>query len=121
MADCTPDNFRIRFPEFEDAGTYPDARVQLFIDDATATVNGNCSNSDLMICYLAAHLLLLSTQTATGNTKTTQSIASKAVDGVSVSYNGGISDDVTDNFYSTAYGQRYVDLRNNCIGRPIIG
>ena len=38
-----------------------------------------------------------------------------------VSYGGASGDNPKDNFYSTIYGQRFLDLRKNCIGRPIIG
>ena len=116
MATTTPANFKIRFPEFEGED---DARIQLFIDDATALVNECCPNSDLMITYLTSHLLTLANQTANGDTSTTKPVASKSVGDVSVSY-GGTAGDASDSYYSTAYGQRYIDLRGNCIGRPII-
>lgn len=120
MADCTPDNFRIRFPEFSDETAYPDARIELFIGDATDTINPNCPNSDMMVCYLTAHLLMVATQSAAGNTGTIEKIASQSVGDVSVSFGGASGDNPSDNFYSTVYGQRYLDLRKNCIGSPII-
>ena len=119
MATCTPTDFRLRFPEFDEP-TYPDARVQLFIEDATATVNTNCPNSDLMICYLTAHLLKVGTQSADGDSGTIKSVASESVGDVSMSYGGASGDNPSDNFYGTIYGQRFLDLRKNCIGRPII-
>ena len=117
---CTPADFRLRFPEFDEP-TYPDARVELFIADAVATVNAKCPNFDLMVCYLTAHLLTIGTQSANGNTSTTKAVASESVGDVSVSYGGASGDDSNDNFYSTNYGQRFLDLRKNCIGRPIVG
>jgi len=120
MATTTPDNFRVRFPEFSDTGTYPDVRIELFIDDATTLVNTKCPNSDLMISYLTAHLLTIATQTKAGDTSTVKGVASESVGDVSVSY-GTSSGTPEDEFYKTLYGQRYLDLRKNCIGRPIIG
>ena len=116
---CTPTEFKLRFPEFD---SILDARIQLFIDDATATVNTNCPNSNLMICYLTAHLLVGSIGTDAGNVTPIKEIASESVGDVSRSFGGASSTSSNDNFYnSTAYGQRYLDLRKNCIGRPLIG
>ena len=118
MATTTPTTFRVRFPEFDEP-TYPDERVQLFIDDATTLVNPKCPNVDLMISYLTAHLLTMATLTAGGDTSTFKGVASESVGDVSVSYSSG-SGDAEDDFYKTSYGQRYLDLRKNCIGRPIV-
>lgn len=115
----TPATFRARFPEFEDDTTYPDERIELFIDDAEATINSQCPNYDLMVSYLTAHLLTISTQTDSGNSSTIKSKASESVGDVSVSYNANSKGN--NPFYSTAYGQRYMDLKANCIGRPLIG
>ena len=115
----TPADIKIRFPEFV---AIDDARIQLFIDDAIVTVNTKCPNSDLMITYLTAHLLTLGTQTEAGDTTPIQNIASESVGDVSRSFGGTASASSNDNFYTgTAYGMRYLDLRKNCIGRPLIG
>ena len=115
----TPADIKLRFPEFT---TVDDSRIQLFIDDATATVNTKCPNSDLMIAYLTAHLLTLGTQTEAGDTTPIQTIASESVGDVSRSFGGTASSSSNDNFYTgTAYGMRFLDLRKNCIGRPLIG
>lgn len=115
----TPADIKLRFPEF---AAIDDALIQLFIDDATATVNAKCPNSDLMISYLTAHLLAGSILTSAGDNVPIKSIASEAVGDVSRSYSGTTSTSSNDNFYTgTAYGVRYLDLRKNCIGRPLIG
>ena len=115
----TPADIKLRFPEF---ATVDDARIQLFIDDATDTVNTKCHNSDLMVAYLTAHLLTLGTQTEAGDTTPIQTIASESVGDVSRSFGGTTSASSNDNFYTgTSYGMRYLDLRKNCIGRPLIG
>jgi len=115
----TPADIKIRFPEFV---SIDDSRIQLFIDDAIVTVNAKCPNSDLMVAYLTAHLLTLGTQTEAGDTTPIQTIASESVGDVSRSFGGTASSSSNDNFYTgTAYGMRYLDLRKNCIGRPLIG
>jgi hypothetical protein len=113
----TPADIKLRFPEFN---SVDDAKIQLFIDDATATTNSKCPNYDLMVSYLTAHLLTLATKTDSDDSSTTKPVVSESVGDVSVSY-GGTAGKANDSFYSTAYGQRYLDLRKNCIGRPIIG
>ena len=113
-------DFRARFSEFTNVTTYPDARIQIFIDDAYALVNTSCPNADMMIVYLTAHLLILGDITANGDTSTIKGVASESVGDVSVNYGSGTGT-AQDDYYKTAYGQRYLDLRKNCIGRPIIG
>ena len=56
--------FRVRFPEFEDDTEYPDARIQLFLDDTVAIYMGSdenrwCNKYDIAQAYLAAHLSCL--------------------------------------------------------------
>ncbi len=115
----TTAEFKVRFPEFVASD---DTRVQLFIDDATATVNSNCLNSDLMIAYLSAHLLVGGTRTLTGDSLPIKAVASQSVGDVSVSYTTASSDTASVDFYtSTAYGARYLNLKGNCIGSPLIG
>jgi len=117
MATTTPTNFKVRFPEFN---SVDDVRIELFIEDATATVNANCSNSDLMITYLTAHLLTVGIQSTDGDISTIKGTASESVGDVSVSY-ATSSGKPENDFYKTIYGQRYLDLRKNCIGRHLIG
>lgn len=115
----TPASIKLRFPEFN-LGS--DERIQLFIDDATQTVNPDCFNSDLMISYLTAHLLTIANITASGQNSNISPVASESVEGVSTSYSVSGSNSNSDIFYnSTAYGQRYLDFKSSCIGRPLIG
>jgi len=119
MVTTTPTNFKVRFPEFN---SVDDARIELFIEDATTTVNANCPNSDLMITYLTAHLLTVGTQSTDGDSSTIKGVASESVGDVSVSYANTSRTNPNDDFYTgTTYGVRYLDLRKNCIGRPLIG
>ena len=94
----TPADFKVRFPEF---ASEADARIQVFIDDATATVNPCCPNVDLMICYLTAHLLTLANATAGGSTDTIKPLASESVGDVSRSFGGTASKSSGDNFYAS--------------------
>lgn len=111
----TPASFKTRFPEFDSVA---DARIEFFIEDAEATINSKCPNYDLMVAYLTAHLITLADKTDSGDTSTNKSVSSESVGDVSVSYSDG---DNVEPYYSTAYGQRYLNLRKNCIGRPLIG
>jgi len=106
-----PADFKIRFPEFD---SIDDARIQVFIDDAVLQVNetywGDKYNMGLY--YLTAHYLYLAEKSADGSgSGSGGAVASRAVDGVSVSYNNMTPDNQSDAYYaSTAYGQRYMSL-----------
>jgi len=117
MANIT--DFRIRFPEFNEP-IATDARVQLFLDDSESMVPESWGNvRDIGIYYLTAHELAVSIKTSSGNSNGTAQIASKSVEGVSVSYNNKASENSTEDYYSsTSYGKRYLDLaRRKNVGR----
>ena len=118
---CEVATFRIRFPEFSDPVEYPDARIQLFLDDATCFIGTDearwCGKYDLAHCYLAAHLLTKGTATEAGDTSSTSGpISSKSAGGVSVTRAVTSKDrSDSDEFYSsTAYGQQFLNIRNTC-------
>lgn len=111
-------DFRTRFPEFSDDTIYTDTRINLFASDAELIVNAKCPFYDLSIQYLTAHFLTASLATDSGNDGTIKSTASESVGDVSVSYN---ATEGSNAYYSTAYGQKYLDLRKYCIGSPVIG
>lgn len=107
----TAADFKIRFPEF---AAEDDARIELFIADSVTIINEVYwgTKYDLGLYYLTAHYLTLANKTATGAAGSTGTIASRAVDGVSISYVNTISDNENDAYYaSTSYGQRYLALR----------
>ena len=109
--------FKTRFPEFT---SISDARVQLFIDDAVVILNEtNWSEKyDLGLYYLTAHYLVLGEKSSAGNSGSNGQIASKAVDGTSVSYNNPTLNGSDDSYFSsTSYGQRYLELRKS-LGVP---
>lgn len=118
---CTVEDFKLRFPEFADQTEYPDARLQLFLDDSIIYIGddenrwGNKYN--LAHCYLTAHLLTIGTNTEAGDISSKAgSVSSKTAGGVSVtraiiSKNRSDSDE---SYSSTAYGQQFLIIRNLC-------
>ena len=113
--------FRVRFPEFNDNTEFPDARIQLFLDDATLYMGTDESHwrgkYDTPQAYLAAHLLTLGTNSEAGdNSSQSGSITSKSAGGVSVSMSSPtISRSEIDSYLATTvYGQQYMNIRNLC-------
>lgn len=121
MATDVP-TFRIRFPEFSDNTEYPDARIQLFLDDAVNCYMGTdenrwCNKYDYAQAYLAAHLLTVGTASEAGDSSVKSGpISSKSAGGVSVTRAVVAKDrSDTDDFYmSTTYGQQFLNIRNAC-------
>ncbi len=119
---CTIQDFRDRFPEFEDDTEYSDSRIQLFLDDTVLIYLGDDEDRwkgkyDVAHCYAAAHLLSRATNTEAGNTSAKAGpVSSKAAGGVSVSYSANAKDrsDGDDFWMSTSYGQQFVAIRNMC-------
>lgn len=117
MANIT--DFRTRFPEFDDP-IATDERVQLFLDDSELMIPTSWGNvRDIGIYYLTAHELAISIKTSSGSTDGIAQVASKSVEGVSVSYNNKATENSTEDYYaSTSYGKRYLDLaRRKNVGR----
>jgi hypothetical protein len=115
----TPDDIRLRFPEFADLVAYPDARIQLFIDDTACHMGADETRwfcYDAAQAYLVAHLLTIGTATESGSSSATSGpITSKSAGGVSVTRAAVVSvnQSVGDGFYSsTAYGQQFLMYRN---------
>jgi len=106
--------FKVRFPEFS---AVANARIDLFIGDAVEVLNEVYWDNkyDLGLYYLTAHYLALASQTEAGNvTGDGGAVASRAVDGTSVSFTTAQPDNESDAYYSqTAYGRRYLSLRKN--------
>lgn len=119
---CTVAEFRIRFPEFADDVEYPDARIQLFLDDAANYYMGTdenrwCNKYNYAQCYLAAHLLTVATGAEAGDTSVKSGpVSSKSAGGVSVSRAVVAKDrsDQDDFYMGTVYGQQFLNIRNTC-------
>jgi len=113
----TATSFKTRFPEFT---SIADARIELFIEDAVLVLNevNWGTKYDLGLYYLTAHYLALGEKSSVGNSGSNGQVASKAVDGTSISYNNATLTGVDDSYYSsTSYGQRYLQLRKS-LGVP---
>jgi hypothetical protein len=121
MATDVP-TFRIRFPEFADDTEYPDARIQLFLDDAANCYMGTdenrwCGKYDYAQAYLAAHLLTVGTSAEAGDSSVKAGpVSSKTAGGVSVSRAVVAKDrsDLDDFYMGTTYGQQFLNIRNTC-------
>lgn len=115
----SPASFIVRFPEFASVDS---DRIQLFLDDASLMINTAYwgDKADLGQSYLAAHYLVLGSKTEAGSSAPTGAVASRSVDGVSISYaNPTINDGSAAYYMSTAYGQRYLAIRKT-LGIPAI-
>lgn len=114
--------FKIRFPEFADDTEYPNARVQLFLDDAANSYMGTdegrwAGKYDYAQAYLAAHLLTIGTSAEAGDSSVKSGpVSSKTAGGVSVSRVVVAKDrsDLDDFYMATTYGQQFLNIRNTC-------
>jgi len=120
--------FRARFPEFSDDTEFPDARIQLFLDD-TVTIHIGDDEArwggkyNIAQAYLAAHLLTSGTNTEAGDTNSKSGpISSKSAGGVSVSRAVTVKDTGEgDDFYrGTSYGQQFILIRNRCFAGVVV-
>lgn len=110
----TTATFRTRFPEFSDLTDYPDARIQLFLDDAGLIVLESKFNTltDIATSYLAAHYLAVGDNTAAGDTSSGGSITARAVGSVSESFGSAPINNLADQLLSsTSYGLQYLRYR----------
>ena len=101
--------FKTRFPEFSNIS---DATVDINIQDAEIMVTKSKWGKlyDIGVAYLAAHSLALSVKSANGNSGAVNQVASKSVEGISVSYAVAQGTVAEDYYQSTTYGKRYLNL-----------
>jgi hypothetical protein len=119
---CTVAEFRTRFPEFADDVEYPDARVQLFLDDSANSYMGVdegrwCNKYNYAQCYLTAHLLTIGTGAEAGDSSVKAGpVSSKSAGGVSVSRAVVAKDrsDMDDFYMGTSYGYQFLIIRDSC-------
>jgi len=118
---ATISSFRTRFPEFSDSAIYPDARIDLFLNDAVDYIGTNearwCNRYNKAQEYLAAHLLQAGTFTEAGDTSGKAGpVSGKTAGGVTVNRSVVAKDrsDGDDFLTTTSYGQQYLHLRNTC-------
>jgi len=114
--------FRIRFPEFADPVEYPDARIQLYLDDAANVYMGLdenrwCGKYNYAQAYLAAHLLIVGTAEEAGDSSANAGpISQKTAGGVSVTraVQAKMQSDLDEFLNTTSYGQQFLIVRNTC-------
>lgn len=114
--------FRTRFPEFADSAEYPTITITNIIQDAILIYIGGDEDRwngkyNFAQHYLVAHLLNSAMLTSSGDVSAKEGvITSKSAGGVSVSYAAIARNlSVEDSFFmTTAYGQRFISVRNGC-------
>ena len=121
--------FRARFPEFSDDVTYPDSRVEIFIEDSQLIYMGADENRwlgkyDYAQAYLVAHLLITAEASEAGDSSVKVGpVSSKSAGGVSVTRAVATKDrsDGDDFYMGTVYGQRFLMIRNACFVGVVVG
>ena len=120
---------RTRFPEFYDNTEYPDARIQIFIEDSQLIYMGADENRwsgkyDYAQAYLVAHLLITAEASEVGDSSVKVGpVSSKSAGGVSVTRAVATKDrsDGDDFYMGTVYGQRFLMTRNVCFVGVLVG
>ena len=121
--------FRARFPEFIDDTVYPDARIDIFIEDAQLVYMGAdekrwSGKYDYAQAHLAAHLLVSGEASEAGDSSVKVGpVSSKSAGGVSVTRAVATKDrsDGDDFYMGTVYGQRFLMIRNVCFVGVVVG
>lgn len=116
----TVSDLRTRFPEFADDTEYPEARIQLFIDDSVLAYMGSdekrwAGRYNYAQAYLVAHLLASGEASEAGDgSAKVGPVTSKSAGGVSVTRaaQAKARSDSDDFFMGTVYGQRFIMVRN---------
>jgi hypothetical protein len=125
----TPDDFRLRYPEFADNTEYVDARIEMFICDAIDDIGTTESHWQSEYRYnralsaLSAHYLVLATDSEYGDTSAKYPIIQKTAGGVSLSYSGLAGASRTDyikRLSSTTYGQEFLALRGRTFVNSLV-
>jgi len=121
--------FRARFPEFTDDTVYPDARIDIFIEDSQLIYMGADENRwqgkyNYAQAYLVAHLLITAESSEAGDSSVKVGpVSSKSAGGVSVTRAVATKDrsDGDDFYMGTVYGQRFLMTRNVCFVGVVVG
>lgn len=114
------DDFKVRFPDIPTATVdkyFPiNENIYQCYFSCEYIGDGNCNDEAIM--QLMAHLITLDSKKSSSSIKDT---SSKAVDGVSVSYNTVPVTNQNDAFFmSTKYGQSYLQLRSHIGGAVFV-
>lgn len=127
MAITTAD-FRTRFPEFADTTEYPDARINLFIEDSQNVYIGTdekrwAGKYNYAQAHLVAHLLATAEASEAGDASVKVGpVSSKSAGGVSVTRAVSSKDrsDADDFYMGTVYGQRFLMIRNQTFAGVLV-
>lgn len=111
-------DFKLRFPEFTSSA---DERIQLFLDDAALKMYSEekwLTFYDVAQLYLAAHYLALSALTDAGDIGISAPVKHQEVGDVVVKNAFADVSPTVDELYTTAYGKRYIKLRQQVLAGP---
>jgi hypothetical protein len=120
----TLEDFRERLPEF-DEDSYPDATVELALDDAALQINSEAwgTKAGLGQMYLAAHTMAFFGPASTTSPGLAPAgfVTQESVGEISRSYSvpSGGSSSMTDSF-QTRYGQMYERLKRQIAATPVV-
>lgn len=106
----TVSNFRIKFPEFEDAIMFTDARIQMSIDEAVIVMTSEDRWLDwyeLAQYYLVGHLLAIANASESGSGDARFPVSGQVVDDVSISQAVAAANPSGSLLFTTIYGQAY--------------
>jgi len=121
--------FRARFPEFTDDVSYPDERIEIFIEDSQLIYMGTDEKRwkdkyNYAQAYLVAHLLITAEASEAGDSSVKVGpVSSKSAGGVSVTRAVATKNrsDGDDFYMGTVYGQRFLMTRNVCFVAVLVG
>ncbi len=114
------EEFKDRLTEFKDI---ENIRIQLFLDDAALIMSSTpkwLEFYDVAHVYHAAHLLVVSIHSESGDSGTLAPIKHQEVDDVVIKNAIGDVDPTFDDMFSTSYGKRYISYRRRCF-QGIVG
>lgn len=125
MARITLEQFKARYPEFQDSQRYPDSYLDLKIDDIHECEIGEAAFGCFYgraLATLAAHYIALddiSKSSGVGGSVALNPVASQSEGGVSESYAVQAADQKSNDadglLRSTLYGQQFLRLRELAI------
>jgi hypothetical protein len=124
----TTAQFRVNFPEFNNAAVYPDGLVNYWVLNAGLMLNASRWGTwlDLATQLMAAHNIVLEARAIAESTNgeipgvTTGAIASKGVDKVSIGFDVGASTEEKGGHYNTTiYGTRLYRMMRQIGAGPI--
>lgn len=117
----TPEDLRLRYPEFEDTTEYPDNRLEMFIEDAQDDIGtdsghwGTETRYKRALAALTAHLLVTGFNSEAGDINPIQAIASKQAGDVKIAHvqssKTAPKSTYENRLQATTYGQDFLALR----------